>query len=51
MQTKGFYRPPRPSILQTQSSILGPNFHHCLSSVHNCEDRIHSHVFIRSSLI
>ena len=45
MQIKGFYHPPRPSILQTQSSILGPYFHHCSSSVHNCEDRFHIHVF------
>ena len=51
MQIKGFYHPPRPSILQTQSSVLGPYFHHCLSSVHNCEDRFHIHVFIRSSRI
>ena len=26
-----------------------PSFHYCLSSVHNCEDRFHIHVFIRSS--
>ena len=51
MQIKGFYHPPRPSILQTQSSILGPYFHHCSSSVHNCEDCFHIHVFIRSSRI
>ena len=48
---KGFYHPPRPSILQTQSSVLGPYSHHCSSSVHNCEDHFHIHVFIRSSRI
>ena len=51
MQIKGFYHPPRPSILQTQSSVLGPYSHHCSSSVHNCEDHFHIHVFIRSSRI
>ena len=28
-----------------------PSIHYCLSSVHNCEDRFHIHVFIRSSNI
>ena len=27
------------------------SFHYCLRSVHNCEDRFHIHVFIRSSNI
>ena len=33
------------------NSFFRPYFHHCLSSVHNCEDRFHIHVFIRSSNI
>ena len=30
-------------------TTLRPYFHYCLSYVHNCEDRFHIHVFIRSS--
>ena len=36
---------------RTGLNFFRPSFHYCLSSVHNCEDHFHIHVFICSSNI